>query len=92
MSVTEMAKLDPARSVIERFRSSEMSGERVIAELCGVDRTTVYNWMAPREKRGTDGLIPSRYHAAILLGAREKNIQLPAELLSGVARQEENAA
>ena len=66
--------LEPAHAVIQRF-----GGPSVLAGILGVHRTRVSNWMRPRAKGGTGGLIPQRYHRALLDHARSAGIALRAE-------------
>lgn len=83
MSRTEAEKLDPAKTVIERFSTEGVSGVRVVAGIAGLDRTSVHKWMWPKSRRGTGGLVPSRYHRALREAAEERGVDLPAELLTG---------
>lgn len=83
MNHTDRIKLDPAKTVIERFSTSEMSGVRVVAEITGVDRSSVHKWMWPKSKRGTGGLIPSRHLSRLKIEADRLGIEMPAELLIG---------
>jgi len=47
---------------------SERAGRQAIAELTGLTPKQMRCWTYPKEKGGTGGLIPSKYHA-IILGA-----------------------
>lgn len=63
-----------------------------ITRICGVENLVrwtdrspkqVYCWSYPKEKGGTDGVIPSTHHQAILDGARAENIPLtPADFFA----------
>jgi hypothetical protein len=85
-------RLDPARSVVDKFRIGRVSGAHVLAPIIGRDKTTILKWMYPREARGTGGLIPSRYHVPILKAAHERGIPLNAAELSGFSEANQSAA
>lgn len=65
--------LEPAYSVIQRF-----GGPSALSGILGVHRTRVSNWMREREKGGTGGVIPQRYHVLLLDYAKANNINLAA--------------
>ncbi|SEE60230.1 hypothetical protein SAMN05519104_6692 [Rhizobiales bacterium GAS188] len=66
--------MEPASSIIEK-----LGGEAVIKQVTGTAYTAPYRWQHRREKGGTGGLIPQRYHRALLDYARSKGIELTAE-------------
>jgi hypothetical protein len=66
--------LDPARYVIKR-----LGGVRAVAEIAGVDESTVRRWMMPREKKGSGGFIPVERAQVLLQWARENKIKLKAD-------------
>lgn len=73
--------LDPARTVIAKISGrdadkSQSAKAAKVAAILGLDRSTVYKWMMPREKKGTGGLVPARYHAELLAYARAHRIKL----------------
>lgn len=45
--------LEPARTVIEKI-----GGADAVAKVTGRNVSRVYRWMYPRERGGTDGVIP----------------------------------
>lgn len=57
--------LNPAEFVIHRF-----GGVRATAKAIGRDKAAVSRWRVPKEKRGTDGRIPSLAQAAVLDAAK----------------------
>lgn len=68
---------EPAKSIIARF-----GGETKIAAVLGIASTIPYAWQYPRDKKGTGGTIPQRYHLALLDHASENGIPLsPADFL-----------
>lgn len=70
------ARLDPARSIIERF------GIDKVAEITGKHVSSVHRWMYPKEKGGTGGFIPYPEVQMILQFARDNGIALsPAEFI-----------
>lgn len=68
---------EPAKSIVARF-----GGEAKIAEVLGISPTLPYGWQYAREKKGTGGTIPQRYHIALLDYAEANGISLsPADFL-----------
>lgn len=58
----------------------------VVCRALGVSESTVWRWAQPAPK-GTDGLVPSRYHKPLLQLARELDVPLtPAELVLGTGQ------
>jgi len=45
----------------------------------GLHRTAVYKWTWPREKGGTDGIIPMRYVPHLLAFAARSGVSLSAQ-------------
>ena len=55
--------LDPAHTLIMRFAGQNGKlgdGIDAVAAIVKRDRTSVYRWMLPIEKRGTGGFIPAQ--------------------------------
>ena len=72
------ANLEPAYSIIK-----ELGGDAAVAEICGLrDRTTVYRWTVPKEKKGTGGVIPQKRLRALLAYADAKRIPIRRRLVS----------
>lgn len=69
--------MEPASTIIKK-----LGGVTVVAKVTRTAYTAPYRWQSAREKGGTDGFIPRRYHPALLDYARENDIPLsPAEFL-----------
>jgi hypothetical protein len=66
--------MNPANQIIAR-----LGGAARIAFITGTAYTAPYRWQACRQKGGTDGLIPQRYHRKLLDYARANGIPLAAE-------------
>lgn len=66
--------MEPAHSILKK-----LGGEAVVAQVTGVSITTPYNWQYPKEKGGTGGNIPQRYHRTLLGYAQANDIDLRAE-------------
>lgn len=66
--------MEPASSIIKK-----LGGELKVAEITDTASTAPYRWQYSKEKKGTDGLIPQRYHPVLLEYAREHGIDLRAE-------------
>lgn len=79
-------RLDPARTVVERF-----GGIAETAEAVGIHYSGVSKWMKPVERGGRGGFIPRRHHLPLLAAARELGIPLtPADII-GVSTESEAA-
>lgn len=63
-----------AEKIIERF-----GGETRIANALNCDVATIYRWTYPKDKGGTDGLIPSSAMAAVLNAADVLGIDITAD-------------
>jgi len=59
------------------------SGPNVLAQLAGVNRTTVWAWFRPVDRNGTGGLIPAKKQLRIYLNARARGINITAEQIIG---------
>lgn len=66
--------MDPASKLIKR-----LGGEAKVSEITGTSYTAPYRWQAQKSKRGTGGIIPQRYHRALLDFAHANDIPLIAE-------------
>ena len=63
--------LNPAARIVSR-----LGGPIVVANITGTSYTAPYRWQAPRERGGTGGTIPQRYHEPLLQHARASRIKL----------------
>lgn len=71
--------LEPAHSVIRKFSGPDgklSTGIKLVSEITGADPTRVYRWMRPREKGGTDGIIPSKAQMKLFEHATRESIPL----------------
>lgn len=66
--------MEPASTIIQK-----LGGESVVAEITRTASTAPYRWQYSREKGGTGGVIPQRYHRTLLSFARDNDIPLSAE-------------
>ena len=69
-----MSKSEPAGTIV-----TKLGGPSIVAGIALVHRTRVSNWMRPKEKGGTGGLIPQRYHRTLLDYAASNSIALTAD-------------
>lgn len=60
-----------AERVIDKFGTAAR-----LAELAGIDKSSVYRWGYPKDKGGTDGAIPHGNHGAIMKAAVTAGIKL----------------
>lgn len=63
-----------ASTVIEKC-----GGHAAVAEILGINLSSVYRFTYPRERGGTGGLIPTRYQRTLLAAARERGLDLTPE-------------
>jgi hypothetical protein len=66
--------MEPASSIVKK-----LGGPTVIAKLTGCALSTPYDWQKPRDRKGTGGLVPQRYHRTLIDYARRHGIRLSAE-------------
>lgn len=66
--------MQPARDVIDK-----LGGEAKVREITGASSSAPYRWQYSKQKGGTGGLIPQRYHRALLDYAEKHEIELTAE-------------
>ena len=66
-----------AMKIINRFGNA-----RQLAKLIDTDPCNVYRWSYPREKGGTDGLIPTRAMGKVMAAARINGVLLTIEDLT----------
>lgn len=76
--------LEPARSVIEKICGQDdlpiTKQCAVVGAIVGLDFSSVYRWMLPKESGGRDGRVPDRYHQGLLDYAEDNKIKLgPAD-------------
>lgn len=74
METNAPEKLEPAASIIDRF-----GGPEAVQQITGADRTRVYRWTQPKEKGGTDGLIPFKHVPTLIAAGRERGVKLSAD-------------
>lgn len=66
--------MEPAKTIIQK-----LGGEAVVSRITETAYTAPYRWQHPREKGGTGGVIPQRYHRTLLDYAQANDIPLSAE-------------
>ena len=80
--------LDPARTIIDRFSTSEACGVSVVSEITGVGVTGVRKWRYPKERGGTGGYIPPRHWMKLKREGRVRGISLPADCVPDYETEE----
>lgn len=65
--------MEPASGIIRK-----LGGEAVVREITGTAFTAAYRWQHSKEKGGTGGTIPQKYHRMLLEYALAHNIELTA--------------
>jgi hypothetical protein len=75
MDTNAPEKLEPAASIIDRF-----GGPDAVQEITGADRTRVYRWTQPRERGGTDGIIPLKPAQKLWAYAKANRLDIPSDL------------
>lgn len=66
--------MEPARKIIQ-----SLGGPNAVAEIVGVHRTRVSNWMRPKDAGGTGGMIPFKHVPALIAAAQAKEVPLGAD-------------
>jgi hypothetical protein len=56
-----MVMTNPAALVIGMF-----GGAPKVADLCGLNESSVYRWTYPKERGGLDGIVPARHQRTLL--------------------------
>lgn len=69
-----MGMLNPAKQVIQIC-----GGYEAVAEMTGRSTVRVRRWEYPRDRGGTDGLIPAECQRLLLIAARARGIDLRPE-------------
>jgi hypothetical protein len=64
-------RYEPAHSIIEK-----LGGASAVARILNLSHVSVLAWRKPKEKKGTDGQIPSRHIAPLVDAARRDGIEL----------------
>lgn len=66
--------ISPATKLVEKF-----GGPEIVARVTGRASTAPYRWQHTKDKGGTGGLVPQRYHRALLDYAEANGIDWKAE-------------
>lgn len=51
-------------------------GPQAVSAMAGVDVSNVHRWTYPKERGGTDGVVPAKHQQTLLKKAREAGIEL----------------
>lgn len=62
----------------------KLGGAKRVADITGVDITRIYRWTYPKERGGTDGLIPTRHLSVLINAANADGIALTLSDIVGV--------
>lgn len=83
-----VAMMDPAKTVIEIC-----GGIRAVAQMTRRDETRVRRWTYPKERGGTDGLIPADVQRVLVVEAAARGIDLrPHHFFAGMLPDAERGA
>ena len=77
-------RLNPAWGEARLCARNGVSGPRVLAEMAGVNRSTVFAWFRPVDRNGTGGIIPANKQKRIYFKARQRGINITAAQIIGV--------
>lgn len=66
--------MEPAQTIVKK-----LGGPNAVAEIAGVHRTRVSNWMRPKEAGGTGGMIPFKHVPALIAAASAQGVELKAD-------------
>lgn len=68
-------------------------GHQQVADLLGIDVTSVYRWTYSKERGGTGGLVPTRHQSVLLEKAQRAGFELaPADFFESRPTTEGAAA
>lgn len=67
----DLRRMEPAKTVVYI-----MGGTKIVAQVAGVHTSQVSKWRWPKERGGTDGLIPMKNAILLLAEARRLGIKL----------------
>ncbi|VTZ49473.1 conserved hypothetical protein [Methylocella tundrae] len=59
-----------------RYVIDKCGGPKAVATMLGIKLASVYKWTYPKERGGTNGLIPSTHQGELLNRARAAGIEL----------------
>lgn len=68
-----ISDMEPAATIVRA-----LGGPSKVAEIVGVHRTRVSNWMRPRAKGGTGGFVPQKHVGKLLGFAIKHDVPLTA--------------
>ena len=51
-------------------------GAQAVADWCGIDVSNVHRWTYPKDRGGSEGVIPARHQQVILAKARETGVDV----------------
>jgi len=74
--------LEPAHSIID-----SLGGSAEVCRALGVSYSQVRKWTWSKQRGGTGGLIPQRWHVAVLDLARRKDVPMTASAFLPVSRE-----
>lgn len=77
----------PAERAIKAF-----DGHANLAQVVGRDVSRIHRWTYPKERGGSDGLIPSELQGVILAAARKRGLNLSADDLIALPRRKAKKA
>ena len=79
------AMSNPAENVIRKS-----GGAQVVADWCEVDVSNVHRWTYPKDRGGSEGLIPARHQQIILERARKAGVDVqPSDFFYSAALGED---
>lgn len=81
------ADMEPANKII-----TALGGPTEVAKILGVHRTRVSMWKAPKEKGGTDGLIPMWHAVKLFKIAKDADLDITASSFFDVPEDEKEAS
>lgn len=76
-----------AENIISKF-----GGHQRIADILGLDVSRIYRWTYPKERGGTEGIIPARHQQVLLNKAEEVGVDLrPQDFFEAPMERDGNA-
>lgn len=63
--------MEPAKNIVEKF-----GGTKALADALGIQTSAVLKWTYPKERSGTNGLIPTQKQIEIIAAAKRLGVKL----------------
>lgn len=78
-----------AANIFQKFGGPHQLYKAIRDRVGGISLTTVHRWAYPKDRKGTDGFIPARYHQIVLNAGVELGLDIgPADFFETTTSKE----